>query len=219
MIPVSMAAEPTDFDAKVRQKGLRALAEMVGETVLPKRRGKLRAKIAESREDIPANQFPPFWTKALPDMLTSYKRLCAYLALHLEPATGNPTVDHRRPKSSAWDQAYEWGNYRLASALINSMKSDKNMEIDPFTVAPETFALEFTAFQVKPGSAAVGALEKRAIATIETLGLNKKPCRDARQAYFDNYMAGEINLAYLDRRAPFIVQELRRQKLLRNGDA
>lgn len=62
MIPVQLASEPEDFDAKVRQRGLQALAEMVGEPDLPKRPGRKRAVIAVSREEIPADKFPSFWT-------------------------------------------------------------------------------------------------------------------------------------------------------------
>lgn len=53
-------------------------------------------------------------------MLEAYERRCAYLALYLEHATGNPTVDHVLPKSRVWDQIYEWSNYRLCAALINT---------------------------------------------------------------------------------------------------
>lgn len=219
MIPVMLADEPADFDKKVRQKGLRALSEMVGEPCFPKRKGKPRTKIAESRDQIPPERFPTYWADALPDMLRSYGRLCAYLALYLENATGNASIDHMRPKSRAWDQAYEWKNYRLACALINAKKNDHALELDPFEIVPGTFALEFIAFQVKPGPAAIGDLEFKANATIELLGLNDKPCCDAREEYMEEYINGGIDFAYLIRRAPFIAQELRRQNRLLPQDS
>ena len=48
MIRVDLAPEPPDFDRRVRQPGLHALAEMVGE-VAPVRTGPKREKIAERR--------------------------------------------------------------------------------------------------------------------------------------------------------------------------
>lgn len=218
MIPVALAKEPSDFDATVRQKGLRALAELVGEKFEhangSKRRGKAFTKIANTRAQIPSEKMPAYWVAALPDMLASYHRLCAYLALYLEHATGNPSVDHMQPKSRAWDKAYEWNNYRLASSFINAKKGNLELALDPFTISSGTFALEFVAFQVKPGPAAKGALAAQAQASIEMLGLNRKPCCDAREEYVDNYLKGDITLCYLERRAPFVAQELRRQELL-----
>lgn len=52
MIRVEQAPEPSSFDMKVRQPGLRAIAEMVGEPNLPKRPGPKRKVIAASREEI-----------------------------------------------------------------------------------------------------------------------------------------------------------------------
>jgi len=88
-----MAPEPEGFDSKVRQPGLRAISEMVGEAP-PSRRRPRRTQIAQRREDIPPSAFPAFWTEAGDDMLAAYKRLCAYTSLYIHPATGAPTVDH-----------------------------------------------------------------------------------------------------------------------------
>ena len=68
MIRVRPAEEPADFDAKVRQPGLRAVAELVGETP-PRARGRRHAQVAESRDEIPAAAFPPYWREALGDLL------------------------------------------------------------------------------------------------------------------------------------------------------
>jgi 5-methylcytosine-specific restriction endonuclease McrA len=218
MIPVAPAPEPPDFDIRVRQKGLDAIAELVGEPPSLKRPGPKRQKAAERREDIAPELFPPYWREVLPYMLNSYNRLCAYLALHIEPATGSPTVDHVIPKSKAWNQVYEWSNYRLASAFINAKKNDLDLVLDPFTIESDLFALEFVEFQVMPGPTA-GLHRDLVLETIEKLGLNLQPCRTARRAYFDDYLAGEIMLSYLERRAPFVAREMRRQGFLRTGDA
>jgi len=217
MIPVNPAAEPPDFDERVRQRGLNAIAEMVGET--PRvRRGRKREKIADTRSEIPSDRFPTHWREVLPEMLDSYHRLCAYLALYIEHATGNPSVDHVIPRSKAWDKVYEWSNYRLACALVNARKNDLELALDPFQIQAGYFALEFVEFQVIVGPAARGLVAKQVAQSIETLGLNLRECRKARQEYVEQYQSGEIRLQYLTRRAPFIAQELRRQKRLRQGD-
>jgi 5-methylcytosine-specific restriction endonuclease McrA len=217
MIHVDLADEPPNFDQRVRQPGLRAIAELIGEQVLPPRRGPKRAAVATRREDIPSDKFPPYWREALPDMLTSYNRLCAYLSLYIEHATANPSVDHVVPKSRAWQQIYEWSNYRLAAAKINSKKSNLHLLLDPFAIPDGLFALEFVAFQVKPGPAA-GGLEAQVMDTINVLGLNDQECCDAREAYFNCYNEGKIRLDHLEERAPFVAREMRRQRRLRPGD-
>jgi len=218
MIRVEEAPAPVDFNKRVREPGLDAIAELVGERPTRPRSGPKRKKVAETRDQIPANEFPPFWRQVLPDMLDSYRRLCAYLSLYIEPATGNPSVDHVIPKSKAWDKVYEWSNYRLASALINSKKNNLDVVLDPFGIEDGLFALEFVDFQVRSGSAAVGELEEKVEDTIEKLGLNLPECRRARREYVESYTERHITLKYLQRRAPFIAFELRRQGRLNSGD-
>lgn len=213
MIPVTPATEPQDFDTRVRQRGLDAIAELVGEQPAVRRPGPRRQPVATNREDIPSEKFPPFWRDVLPEMLGAYNRLCAYLALYIEHGTGSPSVDHVVPKSKAWDQVYEWANYRLAAARINAKKNELPLVLDPFLIIDDMFALEFVEFQVKPGHTA-GDQADRVVNTVATLGLNDKECCDARRAYFECYNAGEINLEYLERRAPFVAREMRREGLL-----
>jgi 5-methylcytosine-specific restriction endonuclease McrA len=219
MIPVSPADAPSDFDARVRQKGLNAIAELVGERPVRRRSGPIRRKIAERRELIPSDKLPPYWRDVLPDMLTSYRRVCAYLALYIEHATGSPSVDHVVPKSKAWDKVYEWSNYRLACALVNARKSDVDKALDPFEIRDGLFALEFVELQLKRGPAAEGELGAKVDDTIEKLGLNLPECCGARKEYVVSYEEGHVDLEYLERRAPFVARELRRQGRLRRGDS
>lgn len=46
--------------------------------------------------------------------------------------------------------------------------------------------------------------------SIDDLGLNQPGCREDRKEYVEAYFDGAIALSYLERRAPFIAQELRR---------
>lgn len=219
MIRVRPAKEPASFDKDVRQKGLDAIAELVGEKPRVPRPGPKRAAIAQRREDIPGKAFPPYWTEALPDMLYAYKRLCAYLSLYIESGTGAPSVDHMVAKSHQWSDVYEWKNYRLACSLVNSRKSNVPLALDPFEIKEGWFGLEFVAYQVIPGPKAVGKIRQKVEDTIRDLRLNEKDCRDAREEYVKSYTEGDITIAYLKRRAPFVAMEMSRNRMLRPGDS
>jgi 5-methylcytosine-specific restriction endonuclease McrA len=218
VIRVAAAPAPPDFDARVRRPGLDAIAELVGEKPSRRRRGPKRARVADRRDRIPPDAFPPLWREVLPDMCTAYGRICAYLSLYIELATGSPTVDHVIPKSKAWDRVYEWSNYRLACALVNAHKGVSEAVLDPFAIGDGWFALELVEYRLKPGDAATGDIETAVIETITQMGLNSDECCKAREAYASAYEAGEITLSYLVRRAPFVAHELRRQGRLRPED-
>ena len=126
-------------------------------------------------------------------------------------------MDHVVPVSQAWDQVYEWANYRLCAALINSKKRDLMSLIDPFGMSSGWFALEFVGFQVVKGPEAPPEQRERIEATLPML--NIRDCCKAREEYVRNYEEGHVDLAYLERRAPFVAMELRRQGMLRPGDA
>ncbi len=166
---------------------------------------------------LPADRLPPYWREALDDMLAAYHRRCAFLALYIEHATGNPSVDHHMlPTSLAWDKVYEWSNYRLCAALVNANKRVLTEIVDPFSCKPGWFALEFVGYQVIRGPAAPTAQAKRIDATLTLL--NRVECCRAREEYTTSYEQGHIDLPYLERRAPFVAAELRRQGRLRKGD-
>ena len=219
MIRVTLAAEPPSFDGTVRQPGLDALRELVGEAPLAKRRGPKRKKLADSRDAIPADALPPLWRLALDDMLDGYKRLCAYTCLYIERVTGGASVDHMVPRSTRWDRVYEWSNYRLASALMNSRKNNAMDVLDPCEIKDGWFELELDDYQVVESPGLDAATKARVTATISRLGLNDEECLKARREYAESYEGGEISLGYLERRSPFIARELRRQGKLRKDSA
>lgn len=218
MIPVALAPEPASFDAQVRQPGLRAVAELVGER--PDRKaGRRYKKVASTRDEIPADKLPVYWRRALDDLLSGYDRVCASLCLYIPRGTGAPSVDHMIPKSMAWDRAYEWDNYRLACSLMNSRKAAIADVLDPFEVEAGWFALELVEFQLHPRAGIAADVSRAVWATISRLGLNDKECRDARAEYAEDYWRADVSLDYLTRHAPFVARELRRQGRLRRGDA
>lgn len=219
MIPVALAPEPATFDAKVRQKGANAMLELVGKAPSKPRRGRRRRVVAKRRDQISSDDFPPYWRDALPEMRKAYDGRCAYLAMYLEPATGSSSVDHVVPRSQNWRLVYEWSNYRLAASLINAKKSDLALVLDPCAIKPNLFALDFVSMEVIAGPAVTGATRKEVDETIATLGLNVQDCVDQRSEYYLDYKARDISLKWLERRAPFVAQELRRHGNLNSGDA
>jgi len=220
MIPVVQADEPGEFDIMVRQRGLAAIDELVGRPPRVKRPGPPRKQVAKREQDIPADDFPPYWRDALPEMLRRYHRRCAYLAMYIHHATGSPTVDHVLPKSYRWDQVYEWANYRLCAAIINSKKGALLTMVDPFTIGPAWFALNLRTLHVERGGGAPPSEWARVEATLPVL--NHRLCVSEREEYVRCYRlgpgAGGFDLAHLEDRAPFIASELRRQGQLERGD-
>lgn len=214
MIRVNLAPEPPGFDLAVRQRGLSAIAELIGLPPTIKRSGPRRKKIANRREDIPPESFPDYWTAAIDDLLRAYRRICAYVCCYIEPITGMPTVDHMIPKTLKWEHAYEWSNFRLACHLMNARKSDMTHVLDPFDVEDGWFELELVGFGLKCCASVDAELQRRIADTIETLGLNRSDCRDLRQAYAEAYWERHITWDYLHRRAPFVAAELKRQDCL-----
>ena len=184
----------------------------------PRTAGQRHPKVAESREEIPAAAFPPYWHKVLGDLLASYDRICSYLCLYIPRGTGAPSVDHMFTKSMRWDQVYEWTNYRLACSLMNGRKRAIASVLDPFEIEDGWFALELVEFQVVPGEGLarddLAAVED----TVTRLRLNDLICCEARAEYAEDYWNGQVRFAYLMRRAPFVARELQRQGRLREDD-
>jgi hypothetical protein len=190
----------------------------VGDPPRSKRHGPRRKKIADHRDDIEAASFPPFWREALDDMMLAYDRTCAYMAVYIEKVTGAPTVDHMIPRSVDWRQVYEWNNYRLACSLMNARKTDAVAVLDPVEIQAGWFELELVGFQVKPSELLRPLIRDRVERTITRLKLNNRDCRDLRESYSVDYWNQEITLNRLERRAPFIAIELRRQGRLLESD-
>lgn len=218
MIRVTPAPEPESFNATVRQPGLSAIAELVGEEPLVRRPGPRRKKRCDRRDDLKGEDFPPFWTAALDDLYARYHRICAYVSLYIEPVTGARSVDHMIPKSSAWDRVYEWTNYRLACPLMNSRKGAAEVVLDPFEVEDDWFGLEPVSYLVAPQPGISEDIRARVVDTIRQMDLNDSLCRSAREAYGEDFLSGEIAAEYLERRAPFVARELRRQGRFPAGD-
>lgn len=226
MIRVVPAKEPPSFNVHVRQRGNDAIARLLGKTV--KGTGGRKPKSTYARaEDIPSEKFPALWAQprkadgesTLDDMMALYGQQCAYLAMHIERATGSPTIDHFIAKSTNWQLVYEWSNYRLSAACVNAAKGVLEV-VDPFDVRAGWFELNFATFHVQRGHNAPTLQHTKIDNTLRLLNL--RDCRQHREEYVNLYRLGPrnkgIDLAYLEYRAPFLASELRRQGELVRGD-
>lgn len=185
MIPVQPRPEPDDFDAKVRQPGLQALARGVAKP-------------------------PDLWTLCSLQLWDSYKGICSYLCV-LIPRGMVRTVDHFLAKSKRRDLIYEWSNYRLASSLMNSRKREFEDVLDPFEVEDGWFVLELSFLQILPNPDLDPATRTRVQATIDRLKLNDTECRAARATYYEPWVRGWLSFEQLAEWSPFVARELRRQ--------
>ncbi|MCA9048201.1 MAG: hypothetical protein KDA89_05700 [Planctomycetaceae bacterium] len=215
MIYVAEANEPATFDTKVRQPGLRAIAEMVGEQP-PRNAGRRFEKVAERREHIPSSRFPTYWTKCLPELETSYGYICAYSCFRIHPVTGAASVDHMAPKSRAWHRVYEWNNYRLACSRLNARKNSFEDVMDPFEIEDGWFQLELVGFTIIPNPQLPRSRQRQIEDTVRRLGLDD--FADDRALDAENYWSREITIKILRSESPFVAMELQRQGRLNSGD-
>lgn len=191
MIHVAPADEPPDFDEKVRKPGHRALAEG-------------------------ADPLPPYWREASDDLMAAYRELCAYSCFRIHPVTGARSVDHFAAKSLDRARAYEWSNYRLCSARLNSRKRDFSDVLDPFEIGDDWFHLELVGFQVLPNFELPPERQAQVQASIQRLGLND--FRRERERNAQDYWNKDCSLKVLRRDSPFVANELKRQGRLNPGD-
>lgn len=204
MMHVDAKPEPDDFGRKVRQKGLRWLT----------------AKgISLDKPVPPGTKIEPYWRKCMDQLYTAYEGYCAYLAIHFERVTGGGTVDHYIAKSKRADMAYEWSNYRLACATMNSRKRDFEDVLDPFEVEDGWFHLELVTGHIFPNPELSQARQEDIQKTIDRLGLDDGNCREVRARRFDEYRTGMCSAAFLQKYSRFVWMEVCRQGLLRNEDA
>ena len=200
MIPVRRAPEPANFDAEVRQPGNAWL------------RNNPNAK---------PSKFEPYWTKCIPDLALAYNHICAYLAIYFDRPLGADSVDHFIPKSNSAigrQMTYEWDNYRLSCIGKNRKKGTKILPIDPFTMQPESFFIDFSdgRIYVNPAKTPKNYRDDCDEA-IKILKLDEQECREMRKNDFDLYIQGHVDAVYMQNHAPFVWQEICRQGLQRTA--
>lgn len=196
MIHIDPQPEPETFDTLVRQPGQRFLARTPNPT----------RKQWDSHS---------YWRKTLALLHDLYGGICAYSCHWIPYDTGADTVEHFLPKSTYPQQAYEWGNYRLVCATLNSRKRIFEDILDPFDIQNAWFVIDFPSLQIKPALGLDSVLTGSIQDTIDRLRLNDEgTCLKSREAYIKDYCLGCITFTYLRRKSPFIALELERQNLV-----
>lgn len=199
MIHVHAQPEPALFDRDIRQKGLAFL----------------RDKHIALDQQLPVNTvLRPYWRKCLDDLYQSYNGVCAYLGVHFERVTGSATVDHFIAKSKLPGLAYEWHNYRLACASMNSRKRDYETVLDPFEVVNGWFQLQLDTGHIYPNPELTDSLRRQVQDTIDRLGLDDWGNREMRARHYEDYRSIPLPSEFLARRSPFVWAEARRQGIL-----
>jgi len=198
LISVVAVPEPADFDRKVRVLGLNFLRRTTNPTCHQwKRNG--------------------YWRKSLGDLYDTYDGICAYCASWTKRATNISTpqdnsVDHFIPKSAEPSQAYEWSNFRLCRSRLNMRKDIHRDVLDPFTLNPGWFNLDFRTFLLVPNPTLTALDRKRVEATIDRLQLNDdNDYVNERIGAVRQYCLGKATLPLLLNRYPFIAVEMRAQ--------
>ena len=195
VIKVIAAAEPGDFDAKVREPGKKFLARCPH----PKN-GQWDKK--------------EFWRRAIPDLRKAYSEICAFSCFWVPPGTGFSSVDHFEAKADHPEKAYEWSNFRFVCGSLNGKKGTF-VVLDPFEVEDGWFVIDFLSLLVKPSAGLDESIKLQVAETCRILGLNNQStCVAERAHYLAEYCsAGKEGMAFLERNAPFLAKELKRQGL------
>lgn len=194
MIPVKEQPEPLDFSEKIKKRGTGFLQKSAHPTEW------------KNRE---------YWQLALHDLYQAYAGICAYSAHWIQFDQGAATVDHFIPKSVAPQLAYEWSNYRLATRIMNIRKGNHRDVLDPFTLKPKWFIMEFPSMMIKPNPILSTAQKEKVFSTIERLKLNKdEACVESRKHWLLPFCKKECSFEHLISQSPFIGYEIQRQGLI-----
>lgn len=187
---------PAEFEERCRQPGLAWQAEHPN---------------AERPRDL--------WSRFKPQLADAFRQLCAYSCMY-EPVG---TVDHSRPASKgalllSWkthrERAYDWDNYRFASAWINSSKqAADDTVLDPFQVGDDWFEIILPSLQLVLTDAVPEEHRARAAHTLERLHLrdDERVMRQRRE-WYRMYQAGELTLESLHKKAPLIARAVEKQR-------
>ncbi len=184
MIHVAPVPEPGDFDVRARRPGLRWL------------------------EEHPDAKRPrDYWTPFRPALAEGFLSLCGYCAM-FEPVG---SVDHYDSERSL---AYEWDNYRFASAWINSSKQRADTQVlDPYEVEDGWFDLHLPSLQLRVTDSVPEELRAKAEHTLDRLNLrdDERVLRQRRE-WYRMYQDGELTLGGLREKAPLIAGAVEKQQ-------
>lgn len=195
MIPVEPQPPPPKFFEKVQQPGEAFLARVPN----PK------------EKDWKGHEY---WQDIQPELRTAYSAICAYSCHWIPAITGFSTVEHFKPKSKYPHLVYDWSNYRLVCGKLNGRKGDYEDVLDPFTLQHGWFVIDFPSLMVFPGPQLSPEQAEQVMKTINRLKLNDEDFLQERAEYLQDHYVHGYPFSYLERKAPFLASELKRQDLM-----
>lgn len=196
MIPIQPQPEPPHFRERVQQPGHNFLVKNPNPT---------------TRDWSVHN----YWIRVANDLYKAYSGICAYSCHWIPPDTGSKSVEHFKPKKKYPHDAYRWENFRLVSGNLNGRKGDYEDVLDPFTLSDGWFALDFPSLLVHPGKNLLPVEKEQVIKTIKRLRLNDEgTCLQARMNWVRDYITVPFPFSHLEKKAPFIAYELKRQHMI-----
>lgn len=186
MIRAPRLSEPLGFDAKIRRPGNRWLAANPS-----------------------AKRPQALWATCLPELAAGYGNLCGYASM--ADFTGG-TVDHYLSFTNHRDLAYEWSNYRFASATMNSRKRAQDDRIlDPEKVRAGWFEILLPSLQLRMTDKVPARLRTKAMHTLNYLGLaDGERIIRWRRSWYELYQRGSLSLEGLRGVAPMIADAVER---------
>lgn len=197
-MPIKEQPEPAGFASKVGKRGAAALAN--GKLAVPVPSWFWKGK--------------DHWRDALDELHSSYDGVCAFSSTYIERVTGSPSIEHFRPKSKYPREAYQWSNFRLICARMNSRKREHEDVLDPFTIPDNTFDLNPLTGEVLVHAACPKSLKRRAETTISRLKLSDGHCCKLRRTQVQNILLGHWSESEAQRQCPFVYRCLERQHLI-----
>lgn len=192
MIPVARVAEPEGFHAQVRLRGEAWRAE--------------HPAVRELR---------PYWIEFLPQLREGFGKRCGYAAMWVPDGT----VDHFRSQRDRPDLAYEWGNLRFASSLMNASKKAREV-LDPYEVGPDWFEVLLPSMEMVARFERIPAARHALVrATLASLPLvhDERIVRQ-RSEWYRQFRRGGVTLEGLRDFAPLIAEAVDRWSRERPGE-
>lgn len=186
MIRAPRLPEPTNFDVRVRRPGKKWL-------------------VANPTAKRPR----ALWAPYTPTLQAGYGGLCGYAAM--ADFTGG-TIDHFRSFKNHRGLAYEWSNYRFASATLNSKKRVQDDRVlDPEQVRAGWFEILLPSLQMRMTNNVPVRLRPKAAQTLRGLGLaDEERIIRWRRSWYELHQRGALSLDGLRTVAPLLAQAVER---------
>ena len=222
-MPVKLPAEPWNFNERVRLPGLHALRLLHQNPDDPPPNERFWKTSHQTLHGSRRSTLD-YWTRVRDDLCDSYNKRCVYSCFVIEPTRdsngyvqpGEHCIDHFAPKSlNPARVAFEWNNLRWCWNVINNIKGDSCITIDPTELMDMVVELEEDTkgkWMVIPAGNLNRFTPMEIQDTIDKLGLNSRIVINRRTKYAKDFINNIYG--YSDRemaeRQPFVFRELRR---------